>query len=331
MKKTILFLGMILVLIATPLFSQDKAGQDIEKYLQSHPELRNRIPTTAKTPAAEPRKPAGTAEEAVAPATTATPEKVTVAFPTIESLIREKGILPPEELKVFGQQLFSAGPTSFTPPANMPVTADYIVGPDDTIVVNVWGRLNETYTLTVQRNGSVYLPQVGSIAVAGLTYKQMVEVIRKEVESVLGVTASVTMGALRSITVFVVGAVKQPGAYTVSAFDTILNALIYSGGPEVKSLLDDWYREKLRQENVDVRQLMERLKKGTPLSPATALARRVLPAPGGPTRRMPLGILPPISVNLLGVLRNSITSTSSCFASSTPATSAKVTLSSFSM
>ena len=142
----------------------------------------------------------------------------------------------------------------------MPVTADYIVGPDDTIVVNVWGRLNESYTLTVQRNGSVYLPQVGSIHVAGLTYKQLVEVIRKEVESVLGVTASVTMGELRSITVFVVGAVKQPGAYTVSAFDTILNALIYSGGPEVKSLLDDWYREKLQKENVDVRQLVDRLK-----------------------------------------------------------------------
>ena len=263
MKKTILFLGMILVLIAAPLFSQDKAGQDVEKYLQSHPELRNRIPTaTTKAPAAGPGKPAGAAtEETTTPATTATPEKVTVAFPTIESLIREKGILPPEELKVFGQQLFSAGPMSFTPPANMPVTADYIIGPDDTIVVNVWGRLNESYTLTVQRNGSVYLPQVGSIAVAGLTYKQMVEIIRKEVESVLGVTASVTMGALRSITVFVVGAVKQPGAYTVSAFDTILNALIYSGGPEVKSLLDDWYREKLRQENVDVRQMVDRLKR----------------------------------------------------------------------
>ncbi|MBU4121839.1 MAG: SLBB domain-containing protein [Proteobacteria bacterium] len=263
MKKTILFLGIILLLIATPLFSQDKGAQDIEKYLQSHPELRGRIPA-AKTPAGDPRKPAGAAmEETTTPATTATPEKVTVAFPTIESLIREKGILPPEELKVFGQQLFFAGPTSFTPPANIPVTADYIVGPDDTIVMNVWGRLNESYTLTVQRNGSVYIPQVGSIHVAGLTFKQLVEVMRKEVESVLGVTASVTMGALRSITVFVVGAVKQPGAYTVSAFDTILSALIYSGGPEVKSLLDDWYREKLRQENIDVRQLMERLKKGT--------------------------------------------------------------------
>ena len=249
MKKTILFLGMILILMATPLFAQNRGAQDIEKYLQSHPELRNRIP--AKTPA--PAAPTATAA-------TAAPEKAAPAYPTLEALIREKGILPPEELKVFGQQLFSAGPTSFTPPANIPVTADYIVGPDDTIVVNVWGRLNESYTLTVQRNGSVYIPQVGSVHVAGLTYKQLVEVIRKEVESVLGVSASVSMGELRSITVFVVGAVKQPGAYTVSAFDTILNALIYSGGPEVKSLLDDWYRDRLRQEYVDVRQLVDRLK-----------------------------------------------------------------------
>jgi polysaccharide export outer membrane protein len=265
MKKTILFLGMMLILIATPLFAQNRGAQDIEKYLQSNPELRGRIPATGKTPAADLKRTGriGTATEEAA--TTAI-EKAATAYPTLESLIREKGILPPEELMVFGQQLFSAGPTSFTPPANMPVTADYVVGPDDTIVVNVWGRLNESYTLTVQRNGSVYLPQVGSVSVAGLTYKQLVEVIRKEVESVLGVSASVTMGALRSITVFVVGAVKQPGAYTVSAFDTILNALIYSGGPEVKSLLDDWYRNKLRQENVDVRQLVDRLRRGAAAS-----------------------------------------------------------------
>jgi len=265
MKKTILFLGTILILIATPLFSQTKGAQDIEKYLQSNPALRNRIPATGKTPSTDPRKTGriGAAEETAVtgyPGAIAAPEKGALAYPTLEALIREKGILPPEELKVFGQQLFSSGPTSFTPPANMPVTADYIVGPDDTIVVNVWGRLNESYTLTVQRNGSVYLPQVGSIHVGGLAYKDLVNVIRKEVESVLGVTASVTMGELRSVTVFVVGAVKQPGAYTVSAFDTILNALIYAGGPEVKSLLDDWYREKLRQENIDVRLLVDRLK-----------------------------------------------------------------------
>ena len=65
------------------------------------------------------------------------------------------------------------------------------------------------------------------------------------------------------------------------------------------------------------------LKKGTPASPATARARRVLPVPGSPTRSTPLGILPPISVYFFGVLRKSTTSTSSSLASSTPATSVK--------
>jgi polysaccharide export outer membrane protein len=246
----------VALLFTTPevMFALDAGMPDVGKYLAAHPELRGKIPA-AKT-GAEAKRPGSPAAEAAL----AAPEKATLTLPSLEVLIREKGILPPEELKVFGQQLFASGPASFTPPANMPVTPDYIIGPDDTLVVNVWGRLNETYTLTVQRNGSVYIPQVGSSNVAGQTYKQVVASIRKEVESVLGVSASVTMGELRSVTVFVVGAVKQPGAYTVSAFDTILNALIYAGGPEAKSLLDEWYRAKLKKENVDVRQLVERLK-----------------------------------------------------------------------
>ena len=254
----------VALLLATSLnvFALDAALPDLGKFLQSLPDLRGKTPATKKTGEAkrlggEAKTPAGS----TGGTTAAFPEKAELTYPMLETLIQEKGILPPEELKVFGQQLFSAGPTSFSPPTNMPVTLDYVVGPDDDIVVNVWGRLNETYTLTVQRNGSVYIPQVGSINVAGQTYKQVVAAIRKEVESVLGVSASVTMGELRSITVFVVGAVKQPGAYTVSAFDTILNALIYAGGPETKSLLNDWYREKIKKENDDALQLVERLRK----------------------------------------------------------------------
>ena len=67
------------------------------------------------------------------------------------------------------------------------------------------------------------------------------------------------------------------------------------------------------------------LRKGTSASPAIALASSVFPVPGWPTRRSPLGILPPSRVNFLGSLRNSITSSSSALASSIPATSAKVT------
>ncbi len=67
------------------------------------------------------------------------------------------------------------------------------------------------------------------------------------------------------------------------------------------------------------------LKNGTPASPATARARSVFPVPGGPTRSTPRGIRAPRLLNFSGYLRNSTTSVSSCFASSTPATSLKVT------
>ena len=74
--------------------------------------------------------------------------------------------------------------------------------------------------------------------------------------------------------------------------------------------------------NISTKSEPEILKNGTPASPATARAKSVLPVPGGPTRRTPFGIFPPISVYFFGDFKKSTTSTSSSFASSTPATSA---------
>ena len=68
------------------------------------------------------------------------------------------------------------------------------------------------------------------------------------------------------------------------------------------------------------------VKNGTPASPATARANKVLPVPGGPNNKTPLGILAPIALNLPGLRKNSTTSSNSCLASSAPATSLKVTL-----
>ena len=78
--------------------------------------------------------------------------------------------------------------------------------------------------------------------------------------------------------------------------------------------------------NISTKSEPEMEKNGTPASPATAFARRVLPVPGGPSRRTPAGIRAPSCVKRFGSLRNSTTSTSSCFSSSAPATSEKRTL-----
>jgi len=138
---------------------------------------------------------------------------------------------PVEELKLFGHDIFSRPPDTFAPPTNVPVTEDYVVGPGDEIRVLMWGRIDAEYSLVVNRDGTVQFPRIGTISVAGMAFKDMKELLKKEAESITGVTISVTMGRLRSITVFVVGEVRMPGAYTVSAFDTVINALLMSGGP----------------------------------------------------------------------------------------------------
>ncbi|MCF8054954.1 MAG: SLBB domain-containing protein [Deltaproteobacteria bacterium] len=139
---------------------------------------------------------------------------------------------PPQKLPIFGQEIFKRA-YPFAPPSNVPVSTDYVIGPDDSIVLMLSGRINERYNLVVSRDGSIYIPRLGVVQVAGLKFRELQALIRKKMEAIVGVEASITMGALRSISVFVLGAATRPGAYTVSSFDTLLNALIYAGGPEI--------------------------------------------------------------------------------------------------
>ena len=235
MKKLFILLVIILgmILISAPSFSQRVSPADVQEYTKSYPGMG------ALTPA-EIKKGLKRIEGREKGTETELPEETPPPIKEKAEISKQKiSEAFPNRLPVFGQQLFSDGPASFTPPSNMPVSVEYIVGPDDNIIVQLWGRLNEQYTLTVQRDGSIQFPQIGTLQVAGLTYKQLQDLIKRKAESITGVNVSVSMGELRSITVFVVGAVKQPGAYTVSAFDTILNAMIYAGGPDIISIQEN--------------------------------------------------------------------------------------------
>lgn len=134
-------------------------------------------------------------------------------------------------LKPFGADLFSNGPTSFTPASDIPIPADYVMGPGDNIVIQLYGKENNAYSLTINREGQVQFPQIGPINLAGLSFSQaqanLTEVVEKQM---IGVKSSVTMGALRTIRIFVLGEVTQPGSFTVGALSTMTNALFASGG-----------------------------------------------------------------------------------------------------
>lgn len=135
------------------------------------------------------------------------------------------------ELRPFGYDLFSNVPTTFAPATDIPVPADYVVGPGDSFEVQLIGERGGRYTLTVGRDGVVDFPELGPIAVAGLRFAAAQEMLEQRVaEQMIGMRASVSMGALRSIQVFVLGEAERPGSYTVSGLSTITNALFASGG-----------------------------------------------------------------------------------------------------
>jgi len=135
-------------------------------------------------------------------------------------------------LPIYGANLFRKPPSTFAPLNLVPVTPDYMIGPGDELVVQVWGQVTLNGRYTVDRSGSIYIPQVGTLNVAGLTFAQVHDYMKAQMERVFrNFDLNVTMGHLRSIQVFVVGQARRPGSYTISSLSTLTNALFATGGP----------------------------------------------------------------------------------------------------
>jgi len=136
-----------------------------------------------------------------------------------------------EALKPFGYDLFQGVPSTFAPVSDIQVPMDYLVGPGDTLKIQLYGNEPATYQLTVGRDGRINFPKLGPIMVSGLTFDQTRSTIEDRVQQqLIGSRVSVTMGELRSIRVFVLGEAEKPGSYTVSGLSTMTNALFVSGG-----------------------------------------------------------------------------------------------------
>jgi polysaccharide export outer membrane protein len=134
-------------------------------------------------------------------------------------------------LRQFGYDLFAGAPSTFAPANDIPVPSDYVIGPGDIIVVQLFGKDNIEHHLTVARDGTIKFPSLGPVSVAGQTFSHMQSTLKERVEhQFIGVKASITMGSLRAIRVFVLGDVVRPGSYTVSGLSTLTNALFASGG-----------------------------------------------------------------------------------------------------
>lgn len=145
-----------------------------------------------------------------------------------------------QPLEPFGYRLFTSPASTFAPATNIPIPADYVLGPGDTVRVQLYGGQSAAYSLVVGRDGQINFPKLGPIAVAGRHFDDVRGLLESRVaQELIGVHASISLGELRSIQVFLLGDVNQPGSYTVSSLSTITNALIVGGGVSLVGSMRD--------------------------------------------------------------------------------------------
>lgn len=136
------------------------------------------------------------------------------------------------QLPLYGHDLFVDVPDTFSPLDNIPVTADYMIGPGDELMIRAWGQVDFDLSATVDRNGAIYLPKVGNVNVSGIRFQSLQGYLKNSISrSFRNFDLNVSLGKLRSIQVFVVGQARRPGVYTVSSLSTLVNTLFASGGP----------------------------------------------------------------------------------------------------
>ena len=136
-----------------------------------------------------------------------------------------------EALEPFGYDIFEPSEGVMAAPSSGPVPPDYVLGPGDSVRVQLFGNVNGVYEHEVSRDGVLSLPEVGPVTVAGMSFSDFRNDLRSRVKKMLiGTQVSVSMGQLRTIRVFVLGDVNRPGSYVVSGLATISSALNSSGG-----------------------------------------------------------------------------------------------------
>ena len=137
-----------------------------------------------------------------------------------------------ENLRTNEKTATVATSSAFAPLDNAPVNNDYTVGPGDQVIIRGWGSLNVDAKVVVDRNGQISIPKVGSVPVSGVKVSKLESVVKTAFSKYYkDVELSVSLGQLRSITVYVVGQARRPGSYALSSLTTLASGLFATGGP----------------------------------------------------------------------------------------------------
>ncbi len=226
----------LVLLIFNPAFGENLSGLPLDIYLSENtpesPQTLNRMDEFLNV---KETTPASTFDQKpdVNDYPSVTSSDANLEISSIEKLIR--GQYPDAEvadIRQFGYDVFRKSVSSFAAIANVPVGPDYVIGPGDNFTVTMWGRANAQYSVTVNRNGEIVLPEVGVLNVSGMTFEKLKDYLQNELSrKFTDFKMSITMGRLRTIRVFVVGQTQTPGSYTLSSLSTVVNAMFTFGGP----------------------------------------------------------------------------------------------------
>ena len=168
-------------------------------------------------------------------------ERQPIPYPNLPSLIELYSQVVPAngKLRRFGSETFQFGTGNVNQlPMDLPAGPDYVLGPGDVLSINLWGTQSSRFERTVDRQGEVALPEVGTVMVLGLTISRAQSTMQQTLETLYkNVHVELSLGKVRTVRVYVVGDVQRPGAYDVSSLSTALNALYAAGGPTSRGSL----------------------------------------------------------------------------------------------
>ena len=137
-----------------------------------------------------------------------------------------------EELPVFGREIFSDRVPHISTGNYFASRPDYLIGPGDQIHIKAWGQISLDYRAYVQKNGKLFVPQLGELEVSNILYKDLQNFIRSAVESVYkNFELSVSLGELKPVEILVLGHAKCPGSHRIDGPATFISALFATGGP----------------------------------------------------------------------------------------------------
>jgi protein involved in polysaccharide export with SLBB domain len=136
-------------------------------------------------------------------------------------------------LKRFGSDIFRPDVVGMNEyPMDLPAGADYVLGPGDTVTIDIWGGVSQRISRPVDREGRVSLPDTGPVTVSGLTLAQAQKLVQTALTPQYhDARVELSVTHLHAVRIYVVGDVQRPGAYDISSLSTPLNALYVAGGP----------------------------------------------------------------------------------------------------